>query len=137
MKNLVFALSAVLVIVAIAIACSSTGPKRMLASVGGAGSDSSEAYYSDNGDHVAPGDALAMAGRDVWIKATAGDSRFFAYVFPQRVSGKSINWPDMLLAEKKPVRFQEYGLINDPDCCSPAVPGECEAKFGRKISTNE
>ncbi len=96
-----------------------------------------DAYYTNHGDHIAPGDTKAILGRDIWIKATAGDARFFAYVFPQRVAGKSINWPDMLLAEKKRVRFTEYGLINDPDCCSPSVDGECVKKFGRNISEKE
>lgn len=96
-----------------------------------------DAYTRNHGDHIPPGDTKAMLGRDIWIKATAGNSRFFAYVFPQRVSGKSINWPDMLLAQKKRARFVEYGLINDPDCCSPSIPGECQKKFGRSISESE
>ena len=94
-------------------------------------------YESRHGDQIAPGDKAAALGRDIWIKATAGNDRFFTYAFRQRVAGKGINWPDMLLAEKKPVRFEEYGLVNDPDCCSPAVSGECEKKFGRSISAAE
>jgi hypothetical protein len=95
------------------------------------------AYTSNHGDDLAPGDKAAELGRDIWIKSTVGNSRFFAYTFPQRVAGKSINWPDMLKAEQKTRRFYDYGLINDPDCCSPSVAGECEQKFGRRISAEE
>lgn len=94
-------------------------------------------YETKHGDNIAPGDKAAALGRDIWIKSTAGNDRFFAYAFRQRTTGKSINWPDMLLTGKKAVRFEEYGLVNDPDCCSPDIPGECQKKFGKNVSAAE
>ena len=134
MRNFkLFSLSSFFAAVALIISCTSPSPKRSLASF----SNERDAYSTNHGDTLAPGDTKAALGRDIWIKATVGNSRFFAYTFPQRISGKSINWPDFLLADKKTQRFQDYGLVNDPDCCSPSVPGECQAKFGREISAEE
>ena len=85
----------------LAAACSSKSLRREPASI--VQTDVADAYHTKHGDFVVEGDQKAMLGRDIWIKATAGDARFFAYGFPQRIAGKSINWPDMLLAEKKAV----------------------------------
>lgn len=134
MRNAVLACGIFLTVLAVIFACATNSPSREPSSttfgkIAGAGND---AYYTHHGDHLVPGDQLASLGRDIWIKATAGNSRFFAYVFPQRVSGKSIDWPDMLLSKNKLKRFKDYGLINDPDCCSPNSPDgarECAAKF--------
>ena len=66
------------------------------------------------------------AGREIWYKATAGNSRFHTYVFQQRVN-VFIDWYRVLNARDRDDRFKAWGLINDPGCCMPGAEG-CPAK---------
>jgi hypothetical protein len=66
------------------------------------------------------------AGREIWYKATAGNARFHTYVFQQRV-GVWIDWYRVLRADERAQRFKTWGLINDPDCCTPGSAG-CPAR---------
>jgi hypothetical protein len=68
----------------------------------------------------------ARAGREIWFFATAGNARFHAYVFPQRL-GAAIDWYRILAAKDRERRFTTWGLINDPDCCVPGSPN-CPAE---------
>jgi hypothetical protein len=70
--------------------------------------------------------ASERAGREIWYKATAGNSRFHTYVFQQRVN-VLIDWYRVLNAKERNDRFAAWGIINDPGCC---VPGSdrCPAK---------
>lgn len=67
-----------------------------------------------------------LAGAEIWFKATAGNERFFTYVYPQRI-GVNIDWYRVLGANNREQRFNRWGLINDPDCCKPGDPN-CPAK---------
>lgn len=67
-----------------------------------------------------------IAGRKIWFYATAGNDRFHTYVFQQRL-GVLIDWYRVLKSEDRYKRFQNWGLINDPDSCQPGSPG-CPAK---------
>jgi hypothetical protein len=71
-------------------------------------------------------DPSERAGREIWYKATAGNGRFHTYVFQQR-AGVLIDWYRVLRSDRRPDRFKAYGLINDPDCCTPGSAG-CPAK---------
>ncbi|MBI5461185.1 MAG: cytochrome c [Gammaproteobacteria bacterium] len=62
----------------------------------------------------------------MWYKATAGNSRFHTYVFQQRI-GVLIDWYRVLQSAARDDRFKTWGLINDPDCCTPGSEG-CPAK---------
>jgi hypothetical protein len=66
------------------------------------------------------------AGREIWFNATAGNARFFTYVFPQRI-GVAIDWFRILGANGREDRFKLWGLMNDPDCCKPGDP-HCPAR---------
>jgi hypothetical protein len=66
------------------------------------------------------------AGREIWYKATAGNSRFHSYVFQQRV-GILIDWFRILRADQRDQRFAAWGVINDPGCCTPGSP-DCPAR---------
>ncbi|MET0440570.1 MAG: cytochrome c [Casimicrobiaceae bacterium] len=66
------------------------------------------------------------AGREIWYKATAGNARFHAYVFPQRVN-VLIDWYRVLNTKERKDRFAAWGVINDPGCCVPGSDG-CPAK---------
>ena len=63
----------------------------------------------------------ARAGREIWFKATAGNERFHTYVFQQRL-GVLIDWYRVLRSEARGDRFKTWGIINDPDCCTPGSP---------------
>lgn len=70
--------------------------------------------------------ASERAGDEIWYKATAGNSRFYTYVFPQRLN-VLIDWYRVLNAHEREDRFAAWGLINDPDCCVPGTAG-CPAR---------
>ena len=92
------------------------------------------AAQSPTSAYVAPGffagdEGLSdseRAGRHIWYFATAGNSRFYAYTFPQR-TGVLIDWHRVLRADEREDRFKAWGLINDPGCCAPGSPN-CPAK---------
>jgi mono/diheme cytochrome c family protein len=62
------------------------------------------------------------AGREIWYKATGGNGRFHTYVFQQRM-GVLIDWYRVLQSPQRDDRFAAWGLINDPDCCTPGSAG--------------
>jgi mono/diheme cytochrome c family protein len=62
------------------------------------------------------------AGREIWYKATGGNGRFHTYVFQQRM-GVLIDWYRVLQSPRRDDRFAAWGLMNDPDCCTPGSPG--------------
>lgn len=66
------------------------------------------------------------AGREIWYKATAGNSRFHTYTFQQRV-GVLIDWFRVLDSRERDDRFRAWGIVNDPGCCTPGSAG-CPAK---------
>ena len=66
------------------------------------------------------------AGAEIWFKATAGNERFFTYVYPQRF-GVMVDWYRVLGTTIRDQRFNRWGLINDPDCCKPG-DANCPAK---------
>jgi hypothetical protein len=70
--------------------------------------------------------ASARAGREIWYKATAGNSRFHTYTFQQRI-GVLIDWYRVLNSLERDDRFRAWGMINDPGCCAPGSDG-CPAK---------
>jgi hypothetical protein len=70
--------------------------------------------------------ASERAGRDIWYKATAGNGRFYTYVFPQRLN-ILVDWYRVLNANEQADRFAAWGIINDPDCCVPGTK-ECPAR---------
>ncbi len=92
------------------------------------------ATASPSSAYVAPefyaGDAgltdAERAGRHIWYFATAGNSRFYGYTFPQR-TGVLIDWHRVLRADQRNDRFKAWGLINDPGCCMPGSR-DCPAK---------
>ncbi len=65
-------------------------------------------------------------GAEIWFNATAGNERFFTYVYPQRL-GVLIDWFGVLSTTERDYRFTRWGLINDPNCCKPGDPN-CPAK---------
>ena len=72
------------------------------------------------------------AGCRIWAEATTGNDRFHTYVIQQRL-GVSIDWFDVLKAKDRLQRFAKWGLINDPDCCTPGsadCPVTAEQTYG-------
>ncbi|MFL6618660.1 MAG: cytochrome c, partial [Povalibacter sp.] len=66
------------------------------------------------------------AGREIWYKATAGNSRFHTYTFQQRV-GVLIDWYRVLRTDERNDRFAAWGIMNDPGCCVPGS-ADCPAR---------
>jgi len=90
------------------------------------------------GDGASPYDAVALqiaettltpeerAGAEIWYKGTFGNGRFHTYVYQQRL-GVLIDWYRVLNSNGRDERFKIWGLINDPNCCTPGSEG-CPAK---------
>ncbi|MEO8004992.1 MAG: cytochrome c [Betaproteobacteria bacterium] len=70
--------------------------------------------------------ASERAGREIWYKATAGNSRFHTYTFQQRV-GVLIDWYRVLNSKERDDRMRAWGLVSDPGCCKPGDKN-CPAK---------
>src|SRR5262245_301977 len=63
-------------------------------------------------------------GREVWFTSTFGGEKFFSLILP----GPPFNLPlgfDQLLTSDRETRFQEYGVLNDPEC----VQGDASTGF--------
>lgn len=65
-----------------------------------------------------------LAGRAIWFKS-APNERHHTYLFPQKI-GVAIDWNQAFDANLRGERFQTWGLINDPECCTPGK--SCEQK---------
>lgn len=73
------------------------------------------------------------SGCKIWFFATAGNGRFHTYVLPQRLP-VLLDWYRVLNSRERPDRFKAWGIINDPECCTPGSPGcpkkKLEETFG-------
>jgi hypothetical protein len=94
--------------------------------------------------HFSPGTTLTqdqeikeLAGREIWFKSAPND-RFHSYYFPQKVNSP-IAWYKILRGDRREKRFNSYGLINDPDCCTPGK--DCDSRgmkyHGNSVSMND
>jgi mono/diheme cytochrome c family protein len=76
------------------------------------------AACADETDDATTTQALSPAlkhGRDVWFNETFGGEKFFSLI----VTGPPFNLPialDAALTSPRDTRFNEWGLLNDPDC---------------------
>jgi len=61
------------------------------------------------------------AGCKIWFYATAGNARFHTYVLPQRMP-VLLDWYRVLNSRERNDRFKAWGVINDPECCTPGSP---------------
>lgn len=71
-------------------------------------------------------------GRDIWFKATFGGEKFFTAILP----APPFNLPlglDVVLTSPRATRFDNYGLLNDPDC----VQGDASSGFLDKCTDPE
>ncbi len=57
----------------------------------------------------------SSSGWDVYFTRTYGNEVFLSLVFPQLPGGFSLSIDQVLLTPRD-VRFDEYGVLNDPDC---------------------
>lgn len=62
------------------------------------------------------------SGCKIWFFAAAGNARFHTYVLPQRLP-VLLDWYRVLDSKQRPDRFRAWGMINDPECCTPGAPG--------------
>ncbi|HET7061269.1 MAG TPA: cytochrome C [Nitrosospira sp.] len=54
-------------------------------------------------------------GHDIWFKSTFGGERFFSLILPNPPFNLPLGF-DQMLTSPRDSRFNEYGVINDPDC---------------------
>lgn len=54
-------------------------------------------------------------GRELWLKATFGGERFFSLLLPLPPFELALGF-DAILRSPRGTRFDEFGVINDPDC---------------------
>jgi len=77
--------------------------------------------------------APERAGCKIWFYAAAGNGRFHAYVLPQRLP-VLLDWYRVLNSKERDDRFHAWGIINDPECCTPGAPNcprkKLEETFG-------
>jgi hypothetical protein len=85
---------------------------------------SEQGYLDIQRRKFAPGAAITreqidseLAGREIWFKS-APNGRHHTYVFNQRVNAP-IDWYKVLRSDRRDWRFKTWGMINDPDCCTP------------------
>lgn len=63
-------------------------------------------------------------GRDIWFNSTFGGERFFSLILPNPPFSLRIAF-DQMLTWPRDTRFDEYGVINDPDC----APGDASTDY--------
>ena len=63
-------------------------------------------------------------GRDIWFQSTFGGEKFFSLILPGSPFNLVIGF-DKMLTSNRDTRFQEYGVLNDPDC----RPGDASTEF--------
>jgi hypothetical protein len=68
-------------------------------------------------------------GREIWFKATGNNDRFHAYVMAQKVGDHAMDFGRILqsVPKEKNKRFDNWGVMNDPECCHPGDDG-CPAR---------
>ncbi|MBC7372062.1 MAG: cytochrome c [Bdellovibrionaceae bacterium] len=77
------------------------------------------------GTQLPEADAIKeLAGREIWFKS-APNERLHSYYFPQSLNSP-IAWYKILRGDRREQRFNSWGLINDPDCCTPGK--DCGAR---------
>lgn len=63
-------------------------------------------------------------GSDIWFKSTFGGERFFSFILPNPPFNLPLGF-DQMLTWPRDTRFDEFGVINDPDC----TPGDASTGF--------
>ncbi len=71
-------------------------------------------------------------GRDVWFKSTFGGEYFFSIILPNPPFSLRLGF-DQMLTTPRDSRFDEYGVINDPDC----TPGDALTGYLDKCADPE
>ena len=100
---------------------SDRAPASVRGKAGGYGLDSSEDYYT--APETKGLRASEFMGRDMWFKATIGNERYNQYGIGARLGGAPVNFWRFLQGRKRNSRFNDWGLMNDPDCCTPGDAG--------------
>jgi hypothetical protein len=56
-----------------------------------------------------------QAGRDTWFNSTFGGEKFFSLILPAAPFNLQLGF-DAVLTSNRDTRFNEWGVLNDPDC---------------------
>lgn len=84
----------------------------MTAAAGCAGQAGGDGTAATTAAALSPGE---QAGHDTWFKSTFGGQHFFSQILPQPPFNLALGF-DAILTSDRNTRFQQYGVVNDPDC---------------------
>lgn len=70
---------------------------------------------SDESSATAALSGPELEGRDTWFKSTFGGEKFFSLILPGPPFNLALGF-DALLVSDRNTRFNEWGVLNDPDC---------------------
>lgn len=97
----------------------------LLVSAGASSAENNQDMEEEREQDVEEGRGQGVEeGRNIWFKSTFGGERFFSLILP----GPPFNLPlglDQMLTSPRKSRFDEFGVINDPDC----TPGDATTGF--------
>jgi hypothetical protein len=65
-----------------------------------------------------------QAGRNTWFNSTFGGEKFFSLILPSAPFSLPLGF-DSLVVSNRETRFEEWGVLNDPDC----VAGDASTGF--------
>jgi mono/diheme cytochrome c family protein len=91
-----------------------------VAAVGCAG----QAGTDDGTSTSAVSSADLAAGKDTWFKSTFGGQHFFTQILPNAPFNLPLGF-DTILTSDRNTRFNQFGVINDPDC----VQGDASSHY--------
>ena len=65
-----------------------------------------------------------QAGRDTWFNSTFGGEKFFSLILPGPPFNLQLGFDAMVVSNRE-TRFDDWGVLNDPDC----VAGDATTGF--------
>ena len=82
------------------------------AAAGCAGQAGGDGTAATTSAALSPGE---QAGHDTWFKSTFGGQHFFTQILPNAPFNLKLGFDAMLTSDRN-TRFNQYGVVNDPDC---------------------
>jgi mono/diheme cytochrome c family protein len=87
----------------------------IIASVSGVGCAGSVDSTVDGERAIASLTPQQQAGHDTWFKSTFGGEKFFSLILPAPPFNLQLGF-DAILTSNRDTRFDDWGVVNDPDC---------------------
>ena len=84
----------------------------MMAAAGCAGQAGTDGTAATTSAALSPDQ---QAGHDTWFNSTFGGQHFFSQILPNAPFNLQLGF-DTILTSDRNTRFEQYGVVNDPDC---------------------